>query len=120
MNTETNIQSFDGTRLFLKTNKPAAPKAITVIVHGLCEHLGRYDYLTQKLNDRNFGVYRFDHRGHGKPDGKRAFYNNFHEMIDDVNEVVKLQKKENPGIPVFLIGHSMGGFAVTSLGCKYP
>jgi len=66
MNQETLIQSFDGTRLYLKTNVPSAPKAIAVVVHGLCEHQGRYDYITQKLNDRNFGVYRFDHRGHGK------------------------------------------------------
>jgi lysophospholipase len=120
MEKETYIQSFDGTRLFLKINVPAAPKAIIVIVHGLCEHLGRYEYITQKLTDQNFGVYRFDHRGHGKSEGKPVFYNDFNEMIDDVNFVVELAKKENPTLPVFLIGHSMGGFAVTTFGMKYP
>jgi len=110
------IQSFDGTRLFLKTNIPAKAKAIIVIVHGLCEHLGRYEYITQKLTDRYFGVYRFDHRGHGKSEGKPIFYNDFNEMIDDVSFVVELAKKENPTLPVFLIGHSMGGFAVRD--CK--
>jgi alpha-beta hydrolase superfamily lysophospholipase len=119
MEKETYIQSFDGTRLFLKTNVPATPKAIIVIVHGLCEHLGRYEYITQKLTDRNFGVYRFDHRGHSKSEGKPVFYNDFNEMIDDVNVVVELAKKENPILPVFLIGHSMGGFAVTTFGMKY-
>lgn len=120
MDKETTIQSFDGTRLFLKTDVPTAPKAIVVIVHGLCEHLGRYAYITQKLTDRNFGVYRFDHRGHGKSEGKPVFYNDFNEMIDDVNVVVELAKQENPSLPVFLIGHSMGGFAVTTFGMKYP
>jgi alpha-beta hydrolase superfamily lysophospholipase len=120
MEKETYIHSFDGTRLFLKTNVPATPKAIIVIVHGLCEHLGRYEYITQKLTDRNFGVYRFDHRGHSKSEGKPVFYNDFNEMIDDVNVVVELAKKENPILPVFLIGHSMGGFAVTTFGMKYP
>jgi lysophospholipase len=120
MNQETFIQSFDGTQLYLKTNVPAAPKAITIIVHGLCEHQGRYDYITQKLADRNFGVYRFDHRGHGKSKGTPIFYNDFNEMIDDVNVVVELAKRENPTSPVFLIGHSMGGFAVTTYGMKYP
>jgi alpha-beta hydrolase superfamily lysophospholipase len=120
MNQEIYIHSFDGTRLFLKTNTPAAPKAITVIVHGLCEHLGRYDYVTRKLLDRNFGVYRFDHRGHGRSEGKPIFYNDFNEMIDDVNFVVELAKNDNPTLPVFLIGHSMGGFAVTTFGMKYP
>ena len=85
MDKETYIPSFDGTRLFLKTNVPVAPKAIIVIVHGLCEHLGRYEYITQKLTGRDFGVYRFDHRGHGKSEGKPVFYNDFNEMIDDVN-----------------------------------
>ena len=120
MEKETYIQSFDGTRLFLRTNIPATPKAIIIIVHGLCEHLGRYEYMTQKLTGRNFGVYRFDHRGHGKSDGKPIFYNNFNEMIDDVHSVVELVKKEHPTLSIFLIGHSMGGFAATTFGIKYP
>jgi alpha-beta hydrolase superfamily lysophospholipase len=120
MEKETYIQSFDGTRLFLKTNIPATPKAIIIIVHGLCEHLGRYEYMTQKLTGRNFGVYRFDHRGHGKSDGKPIFYNDFNEMIDDVHFVVELARKEHPTLSIFLLGHSMGGFAVTTFGIKYP
>jgi len=117
---ETYISSFDGTKLYLKKNIPDTPKAIMVVVHGLCEHLGRYDYLTQKLYDRSFGIYRFDHRGHGKSEGKKVFYSNFNEIIDDVNKVVEFAKKEHPALPIFLIGHSMGGFAVTAFGTKYP
>lgn len=120
MKTETKIQSFDDTRLFLTIDSPAAPKAIIVIVHGLCEHLGRYDYVTQKLVEQDYGVYRFDHRGHGKSEGKPTFYSDFNELLDDVKAVVDLVKKENPDMPVFLIGHSMGGFAVTTFGLKYP
>lgn len=120
MEKESYIASFDGTRLYLKANLPQNPRAIFVIVHGLAEHLGRYDYVTQKLLDKDFGVYRFDHRGHGKSDGKPVFYNDFNEMIDDVNFVVELAKKENPSLPVYLIGHSMGGLAVTTFGIKYP
>ncbi len=120
MNQETYIQSFDNTQLFFKSTIPQSPKAIIVIVHGLCEHLGRYDYLTQKLIEQGYGVYRFDHRGHGKSEGKPIFYNDFNEMLDDVNVVVDLAKNDFPSLPVFLIGHSMGGFAVTNYGIKYP
>lgn len=120
MEQETFISSFDGTQLFLRTDLPAAPKAIIVIVHGLCEHLGRYDYVTQKLTAANFGVYRFDHRGHGRSQGAPIFYHDFHEMIDDVNVVVELARKAHPNLPIFLIGHSMGGFAVSTFGIKYP
>jgi alpha-beta hydrolase superfamily lysophospholipase len=117
---ETMFKSFDGTCLYLKKDVPARAKAVAVIVHGLAEHLGRYDYVTEKLLSRQIGVYRFDHRGHGKSEGKPVFYNDFNEMLDDVNGVVELAKAENPALPVFLIGHSMGGFAVTTFGIKYP
>lgn len=117
---ETFFQSFDGTKLFVKKSMPDSYKAVIVVVHGLCEHLGRYDYLAKRLNECGFGIYRFDHRGHGKSEGPRVFFNNFNELIDDVNEIVELAKKENPFLPIFVIGHSMGGFAVTSFGTKYP
>lgn len=121
MERETYIQSFDNTKLFLRKDSTSdAPKAICLIVHGLCEHLGRYDYLTKKLLEKNFDVYRFDHRGHGKSEGTKVYYSDFNELTDDVNEVVEIAKKENPSLPIFLIGHSMGGFAVTSFGTKYP
>ncbi|HHY57923.1 MAG TPA: alpha/beta hydrolase [Chloroflexi bacterium] len=117
---ETFISSFDGTQLFLRTDMPAAPRAIIIIVHGLCEHSGRYDYVTNKLTAASFGVYRFDHRGHGRSQGVPIFYRDFNEMIDDVNVVVELVRREHPTLPIFLLGHSMGGFAVTTYGMKYP
>ncbi len=117
---EGMLESFDGTKLHFRKDVPEHPKAVAVIVHGLCEHLGRYDYLTEKLYGRHFSIYRFDHRGHAKSEGKRVFYNNFHELADDVNQVVQWAASENPGLPLFLIGHSMGGLAVALFGTKYP
>jgi lysophospholipase len=51
------------------------PKAIVIIVHGLCEHCGRYDYVVSKLNSPGYSVYRFDNRGHGKSEGERTYSN---------------------------------------------
>lgn len=121
MNTiETTISSFDGTTLYFSKNLVDKPKAAAVIVHGLCEHAGRYDYLTEKLNGRGFNVYRFDHRGHARSEGKRTFYSDFHHIIDDVNAIVDKALQESSGMPLFVIGHSMGGFASASFGTKYP
>ena len=117
---ELFVSSFDKTKLYVKKNIPADPKAVVVIVHGLCEHQGRYDYLTEKLTSGDYGVYRFDHRGHGRSEGKKVFYKDFNELIDDVNFIVELARKENPSLQLFLIGHSMGGFAVSMFGIKYP
>lgn len=117
---ELKVKSFDGRELYLVKNPIENPKAVVVFVHGLGEHLGRYDYLTEKFNTNGFSVYRFDHRGHGRSAGARAFYEDYNELIDDVNFIVDLTKEENPDSPVFVLGHSMGGYAVACYGVKYP
>jgi len=111
---------YDGTKLFCNQETSENDRAACVIVHGLCEHQGRYDYLAQKMHEAGIGTYRFDHRGHGQSEGECAFVNNYDEMLDDVNFFVGKALSENPFKPVFLLGHSMGGFAVSLYGAKYP
>lgn len=114
------ISSFDGTKLYLNKEAVPSPKALAVIVHGLCEHQGRYDYVAERLHGAGICTYRFDHRGHGRSEGERTHYSDFNELLDDTNVVVDLAMDENPDVPVFLIGHSMGGFTVSLYGSKYP
>ncbi|MEG0513127.1 MAG: alpha/beta hydrolase [Clostridia bacterium] len=114
------FSSYDGTQLYLNKEVSAKDTAICVVVHGLCEHQGRYDYLAKQFHEKGIGTYRFDHRGHGKSEGERTYYGNFNEILDDVNAVVDLALSENPDKPVFLLGHSMGGYAVALYGAKYP
>ena len=120
MANEYFIKSFDGTELYLKKDTVEGAKAIVLIVHGLCEHQGRYDYVTEALNKASYSVYRFDHRGHGRSKGKDVYYSDFNEIVDDVNEVVKIIEAENPGFPMYILGHSMGGYASALFGTKYP
>lgn len=116
---EEKIKSFDGTELFCVKNLVDYPKAVVVIVHGLCEHLGRYKYLTEKLNSFNYSVYRFDNRGHGKSGGERGYIKDFQYFFDDADKIVDLVISENKGLPVFMLGHSMGGFITAGYGIKY-
>lgn len=120
MNKEWMEKSFDGSELFVSKSIPEDMIGLAVIVHGLAEHSGRYKYVEEKLLEANLGVYRFDHRGHGQSAGEEAYYEDFNDLIDDVNHIVELAKKENPDYPVFLIGHSMGGFGVNAFATKYP
>lgn len=117
---EMMLKTFDGTELYVKQDIPDSPEAVVVIVHGLCEHQGRYDYVTACLNKNGIAVFRFDHRGHGRSAGKRVFYSNFHEIADDVNEMVKIASVQYPYLPLFVLGHSMGGYAAVLFGTKYP
>ena len=113
------LKSFDSTELYFKKDIPEEPKAMVVIVHGLCEHLGRYDYLTERFKAFGYGVYRYDNRGHGKSGGEKGYIDDFMNFIDDANEVVDLVKEEYPDVPVFMLGHSMGGFIAAAYGAKY-
>ena len=114
------ISSYDGTKLYLNKEMGNGCKAVAVIVHGLCEHQGRYDYFAGLFHNAGIGTYRFDHRGHGRSEGERTYYEDFNELLDDTNVVVDMAIAENPDLPVFLIGHSMGGFTVALYGAKYP
>lgn len=116
---EKMIKSFDGTELYFKKNEVLNPKAAIVIVHGLCEHQGRYDYFVEKLNESGITTYRFDHRGHGRSQGEDTYFEDFNELLDDTNVIVDMAIEENKDIPVFLFGHSMGGYTVALYGVKY-
>ncbi|MBR3314957.1 MAG: lysophospholipase [Atopobiaceae bacterium] len=114
------ITSFDGTKLFFNAQTDASDRAVVVMVHGLAEHQGRYDYVAQKFHEAGIGTYRFDHRGHGKSEGECAYLSDYNELLDDTNVVVDRAIEENPDKPVFLLGHSMGGLTVALYGAKYP
>jgi alpha-beta hydrolase superfamily lysophospholipase len=120
MKEEKIIEAVDGLELFYIRDVAETQKAVIVIVHGLAEHCGRYDYVVRKLNEFGYGVYRFDNRGHGRSGGKRGYLDDFHKFIDDADLFVEQAKRENPRTPIFMLGHSMGGFIAASYGVKYP
>jgi len=113
------VPSFDGVDLFMKKDIPPKPKGVVLIVHGLCEHQGRYDYLTHRLNFKDLAVYRFDHRGHGQSHGKSVYYEDFTDIVKDIDAIVAEIKKEYEDLPLYIIGHSMGGYGVALYGSKY-
>lgn len=114
------IPSYDGLELFFTRDPVEASRAAILIVHGMAEHCGRYDYVKGKLNAAGYSVYRYDNRGHGKSKGTRGHLDSFDPLIDDANFMIDLVAKENPNLPVFMLGHSMGGFIAAAFGAKYP
>ena len=116
---EIIMHSFDGTELYVQRNTPQNPHAAVVIVHGLGEHSGRYEYVTEKLNGYGYAVYRFDNRGHGKSGGARGYVEGASHFVQDAHEIVKEAKRDYPELPVFMLGHSMGGFITASYGIQY-
>jgi acylglycerol lipase len=119
-NIEFQLRAADGVGLWAAMHPVERPRAVIVIVHGLCEYAGRYDQVVSALNGFGYSVYRFDNRGHGRSDGSRGFVENYIQYVDDAELVVARAIKENPGLPVFMLGHSMGGFITAFYGIKYP
>lgn len=117
MNYIKYLKSQDDTLIYTKINDVMEAKANIIIVHGLAEHLDRYDELTNYLNEHNFNVIRFDQRGHGRSGGEPTFYSHIDEIVEDLTIVVNYVK-EHFKEKVYLIGHSMGGYSVTLFGTK--
>jgi alpha-beta hydrolase superfamily lysophospholipase len=105
-----------GAALNLYVRLAAGPaRAVVQVNHGLAEHAGRYARFADFLSRRGFHVYAHDHRGHGHtrapdaPPGRFAADDGVEKVLADVVAVHDLIAAENPGLPVILFGHSMGG-----------
>jgi len=91
-----------------------------VLVHGYGEHIGRYEHVAKALNDAGWSVYGLDHVGHGRSEGERVLIPDFTPVVEDVHTVVGQAKAANPGLPVAMIGHSMGGMIATRYAEVHP
>src|SRR5580693_6697167 len=106
----------DGRRLTAFRSAPAGrPKAIVQIAHGMAEHFGRYGRLTRALTAAGYAVYGADHRGHGASAAVHGLGDfgpgGFQSLVDDMAALSRLARDEQPGVPLILLGHSMGSFA---------
>ncbi|MBN2218098.1 MAG: lysophospholipase [Pirellulales bacterium] len=96
-----------------------ASRAVVVVVHGFTEHSGRYEHVARELNARGVAVHALDLRGHGRSGGRRAWIESFGEYLDDVENCVAGAREACPGVPLFLLGHSMGGVIVGLLAIEH-
>jgi alpha-beta hydrolase superfamily lysophospholipase len=92
----------------------APPRAHVLVVHGLGEHAGRYDPLARILNGWGFAVRSYDQYGHGDSDGVRGGLPHPNRLLDDLSDLVESARLRHPGVPVVLLGHSLGGLVAAS------
>ena len=96
--------------LFRRTWLPQdLPRAAIVLVHGLGEHSGRYENLARHCTGLGFAVHAIDHYGHGNSDGHPGYVERFSVYLDGVRALHEHVQQMHQEIPVFLLGHSMGG-----------
>ncbi|MFF1485231.1 lysophospholipase [Streptomyces sp. NPDC058319] len=95
------------------------PHFLALLVHGYGEHAGRYEEVAGVLAGLGAAVYAPDHRGHGGSAGERAVIEDFEDVVADVHAVADLARAAHPGLPLVLLGHSMGGLIAARYAQRY-
>ncbi|MFM9592019.1 lysophospholipase [Streptomyces scabiei] len=92
---------------------------VVLLVHGYGEHIGRYEHVADALVRHGAAVFGPDHMGHGRSAGERVLIEDFEDVVTDVRAVEVLAGEAYPGLPVVLIGHSMGGLIAARYAQRY-
>lgn len=95
-------------------------KAVLAIVHGLGAHGGRYGNVVEHLLPKQYAVYSLDLRGHGRSSGQRGHIQAWAEFREDLRAFLQLIQTQQPGCPIFVLGHSLGGVVVLDYILRYP
>src|SRR5262247_4283137 len=114
---EFSFTSSDGLQVSCARWDSRGPvRGVVQIAHGMGEHIGRYAETIEALTSAGLTVYGNDHRGHGRTAPDAAHLGDFGEggfdlLVQDMIELSRIAKEENPNRPFILFGHSMGSFA---------
>lgn len=108
---QEQFESVGGCRIFSRSWRPetGSPRGVVVLVHGFNSHSGYYTWVAEQFVAHGLAVYALDLRGRGQSDGERFFVQKFDDYVSDVDGMVQIAKSREPGLPVFLLGHSAGG-----------
>jgi acylglycerol lipase len=96
------------------------PRAALLIVHGLGEHIGRYDHVGRYFMEQGYAVYGIDHRGHGKSGGERVYFERFELPVLDLKQYVDGFMKQHPGKTLLMYAHSLGSLIGLSFLLRFP
>jgi acylglycerol lipase len=116
MTNEETVTGSSGMNVFFRSWRPERKaRGVVLIVPGFNAHSGHYLWVAEQLQRYGLAVYAVDLRGRGKSDGERFYVDSFKDYTDDVDAVMAVVKTREPGLPIFLLGHSAGGV----VSCMY-
>lgn len=104
----------EGLKFYAHGWNPPQTKAVVCFVHGFNEHSGRDEQLAIRLCDAGYAFLTYDQFGHGKTEGKRGHTPGYEAMLDSIKIILDEARTRFPNIPVYLMGHSMGGAEVVN------
>lgn len=102
--------------IFMRSWQPSGdPRAIVAMVPGFNSHSGYFKWVGEQFAANGLAAYAVDLRGRGKSGGERFYIDSISEYLSDVDLMVQTAKSRQPGLPVFVLGHSAGGV----ISCVY-
>ena len=118
------INTADQLDLVWQSWTPASLRGVIVIIHGLAEHSGRYQETAKFLSANGWAVYICDLRAHGlspnPPKAGRVHVNRFEDYFMDVDALTGLAREKHGELPIYLLGHSMGGLISIRYSLEKP
>ncbi|NLF51794.1 MAG: alpha/beta hydrolase [Leptolinea sp.] len=110
MNWTDGFTHIDGRKVYFQNWTPDKPPiAWILLVHGLGEHSSRYQHVGDFFTRQGLALTGFDLLGHGKTEGQRGHAESYDEYCHQVDHLLSKIQETQPGVPLFLYGHSMGG-----------
>ena len=107
---ESTFEGVGGLKIFTRSWQPEEKtRGVVVIVPGFNSHSGQYLWVGEQFAAKGLAAYAIDLRGRGRSEGERYYVEKMEDYTDDVATLVRTAKSENPGLPVFVLGHSAGG-----------
>lgn len=119
--TDAQLAAADGLVLLRRAWRPEGePAAVLAVVHGYGEHGGRYRGLAEDMATRGCAAHVYDLRGHGRSGGRRGHLGRFGDYLDDTAVFLEAVREEEPGRPLYLLGHSLGGLIAAAFVEERP
>ncbi len=111
---ESQVVLSDQGERYRRSWLPPEPSRVMILVHGYAEHTGRYDEMAMHFAERGFAVHAYDQAGHGRTAGPRGHVDRFDRLPEEAARFVERVGLDHPGLPITLVGHSMGGLVVAT------
>ena len=118
---ESTFEGVGGLKIFTRSWRPKRKtRGAVIIVPGFNSHSGQYLWVGEQFAAKDLAAYAIDLRGRGRSEGERYYVEKMEDYTDDVATLVRTAKAENPGLPVFVLGHSAGGVVSCIYALDHP
>jgi alpha-beta hydrolase superfamily lysophospholipase len=115
MKVEGTFEGVGGLKIATRSWRPdEAVRGIVLLIHGFNSHSGYMVWPAEQFCSKGFAAYALDLRGRGKSEGERFYVEKFSDWLEDVDSLAAIARSENPGVPVYVLGHSVGGVIASS------